>query len=254
MDLSYKLKLKKYGVTRTEEELATEKARTVNIQDKFKEQLHLLIDMPTQNFGSTNDGNASRKEFKNYKLSAEILELDERIVKNLQILCQVVNSDCQINTTNQKFCDDFSNMYVELYNWYPIPPSIHKVLAHGPAIINTFSIPIGRLSEEAMESRHKHFKEFRRDHSRKFSRIATNLDIFHWLLLTSDPVINRNLTKSVIDRSDYLEEVLDILDLTEDGDNIEEGGDDGDSEEEMESEDDDDDVDSEDGEEEEGGN
>lgn len=87
LHLSYKLKSKKYGVTRTEEELATEKARTVNIQDKFKEQLHLLIDMPTQNFGSTNDGNASRKVFKNYKLSAEILELDERIVKNLQILC-----------------------------------------------------------------------------------------------------------------------------------------------------------------------
>lgn len=142
--------------------------------------------------------------------------VDERILKNLQILCQIVNSDSNANMDKfQKFCDDFSQLYVKLYEWYPIPPSIHKVLAHVSAIIKTFSIPIGRLSEEAMEARHKHFKEFRRDLSRKFSRIATNLDIFHWLLLTSDPVINCNLRQSVQDRSDYLEEVLDILDLKE---------------------------------------
>lgn len=33
-----------------------------------------------------------------------------------------------------------------MYSWYPIPTSLHKILVHGHAIVDSFSIPIGQLS------------------------------------------------------------------------------------------------------------
>ena len=74
-------------------------------------------------------------------------------------------------------------------------------------------MPIGQLSEEASEARNKHFKEFRRDHSRKFSRVDTNIDIMNWLLLTSDPFINSIRTYRDDKYVDFLPEVCNILDI-----------------------------------------
>ena len=51
-------------------------------------------------------------------------------------------------------------------------------------------IYVGDLSEEALEARHKNFRSYRANLARKFSREATNRDIFTRLWLTSDPVIN----------------------------------------------------------------
>lgn len=50
-------------------------------------------------------------------------------------------------------------------------------------------IPIGQLSEEALESRNKDVKQYRLNHTRKNSRKATNTDLLHRLLEFSDPLI-----------------------------------------------------------------
>lgn len=216
LHLSYKLDAKKWGVKRTEEEKQREVIRKTAIQDEFKRELHLLVDMVSHGFGSSNDGNTARGVFRKFAKSADILEIDERIVKGLFILCQVLNSHSRINVIKFKqFCDYFSKLYVELYPWYPIPPSLHKILAHGNLVIDSFDIPIGQLSEEAMEASHKHFKDFRQNHSRKFSRVATNADVMNWLLLASDPLINSNRMYIDCKYDDYLPEVCDILDLNE---------------------------------------
>jgi len=68
--------------------------------------------------------------------------------------------------------------------------SVHKLLIHGEAIISHFSIPIGHLSEEASKARNKEFRQYRRDHTRKINRIATNEDLLNHLLITSDPLIS----------------------------------------------------------------
>ena len=68
--------------------------------------------------------------------------------------------------------------------------SIHKILIHGREIIGTALLPIGQLSEEAQEAKHKHLKQYRRDFSRKTSRRDCNEDIMHQLLVSSDPFIN----------------------------------------------------------------
>lgn len=70
-----------------------------------------------------------------------------------------------------------------------MPPSVHKILMHGARVISSFLIPIGQLTEEALESRNKDIRSYRQDHTRKFSRIETNTDLLHRLLETSDPLI-----------------------------------------------------------------
>lgn len=81
-------------------------------------------------------------------------------------------------------------MYLEKYDWFFLSPTVHKILIHGPFIIENNLLPIGDLSEEALEARHKHFKLYRSSFARKFSRVATNQDIFNRLWVTSDPIIN----------------------------------------------------------------
>ena len=63
--------------------------------------------------------------------------------------------------------------------------SLHKILIHRSAIIESFSFPIGQLSEEAQEARHKNYKSIRLHHSRKRSRIVINEDVIHMFFITS---------------------------------------------------------------------
>jgi len=58
-----------------------------------------------------------------------------------------------------------------------------------PDVINYAVVPIGELSEEAAESKIKDIKMFRRLHTKKTSRIDTNTDLMHRLLLSSDPYV-----------------------------------------------------------------
>jgi len=67
--------------------------------------------------------------------------------------------------------------------------TVHKILIHGCDIIQNINIPIGYLSEEALEARHKEIRKYRLNHSRKSSRQFSNKDIFERLLLASEPLI-----------------------------------------------------------------
>lgn len=98
-------------------------------------------------------------------------------------------------------------LYTEKYSWYSMPPTVHKVLIHGPTIIENALLPIGQLSEEAQEANNKMFKRYREGFTRKFSRKESNTDILNRLLISSDPLISsmhqpvkrkRNLDKDVL--------------------------------------------------------
>lgn len=71
-----------------------------------------------------------------------------------------------------------------------MPASVHKILFHGASIIKNFLLPIGQLSEEVIEARHKEFRRFRLSNTRKKSRRCTNEDIIFSLLISSDPYIS----------------------------------------------------------------
>lgn len=79
--------------------------------------------------------------------------------------------------------------FVELYPWYYMPTSVHKLLIHGTEIID-YALPIGQMSEDAQESCNKYIKRYREDFTRKCSRTKTMEDLFLRLLVTFDPFIS----------------------------------------------------------------
>lgn len=96
-----------------------------------------------------------------------------------------------------------------------MPASIHKILIHGADVMDTLLIPIGQLSEEVLEARHKECRSFRQYRTRKISRTKTNEDLLHALLLSSDPVIS-SLRKLPQRKSHSLpREVVEMLKIPE---------------------------------------
>uniref|UniRef100_A0A2S2QNV1 Uncharacterized protein n=1 Tax=Sipha flava TaxID=143950 RepID=A0A2S2QNV1_9HEMI len=79
-----------------------------------------------------------------------------------------------------------------------MPPSMH-ILMHGSIVIQYALLPIGQLSKKRKEeSRNKDYSNFRENNTRKMSRISTNTELMHALLISSDPVIfsERKILKS----------------------------------------------------------
>ena len=71
-----------------------------------------------------------------------------------------------------------------------MPQSLHKILIHGWQVVDEMVLPIGMMSEEALEARNKDFKKFRGFFSRKCSRLKTNEDLLRRFMCSSDPVIS----------------------------------------------------------------
>ena len=116
--------------------------------------------------------------------------IDKRLIERLHNILIVVSCGHNVNYDNfLHYCGDTAKFYVELYPWYYMPPSVHKLLIHGPVLTKNSVSPIGQFSEEVLESSHKILKFYRREHSRKISREKTNKDIFLRLLLHSDPLL-----------------------------------------------------------------
>ncbi|GBM43203.1 hypothetical protein AVEN_50118-1 [Araneus ventricosus] len=70
-----------------------------------------------------------------------------------------------------------------------MPISQHNILFNGRDIIEACILPIGSYSEEAQEARNKHNRQYSELFTRKSSRINTNTDLLHRLLITSDRYI-----------------------------------------------------------------
>jgi len=90
----------------------------------------------------------------------------------------------------RKFCKDTFNLYMKTYPWYPMSPTVHKILVHGADIINLCIVPVGCLCENASEARNKHYKMDRRSHARKNSRLSNMADAFNRAMDSSDPLIS----------------------------------------------------------------
>jgi len=93
---------------------------------------------------------------KNYKISAEITGVSEDLIYHFYVILQCLSSGENINIDKfEVYCWETAELYTNLYSWYYMPPSVHKILIYGSSIIKSFVLPIGILSEEAQESRNK---------------------------------------------------------------------------------------------------
>jgi len=70
---------------------------------------------------------------------------------------------------------------------------------------------LGKLSEEAQEARNKDYKNIREHHTRKNTRLNTNEDLLHMLLVSFDPYISsmRNVHEKYM--NNFSEDVKSLL-------------------------------------------
>lgn len=189
LQVSYKLDTKRYYKT-SENKLQIEK-RKADIQNQFKKECGLLVDFVKGNFGTTNDGNSARRFFQDPATSSRITGIDKGLIDRCDTILRALSSGYAVNVEAFKhFAIETARLYVKLYEWYPMPASVHKVLIHGSEAIQVAFLPIGMLSEEAQEARNKDFRKFREHKSRKISRTDTMKDVFNMMMITSDPFIS----------------------------------------------------------------
>lgn len=189
----------KWRVPKKHKSEVTEREKAIN--QALKEQLGLHINEPRQKGGNSNSGNTARTFFAKREAVAEITGLNLELLERLSVILKLINSKADINVeAYAKYAEDTRKLYCDLYNFYPLSPTLHKLIVHGAVIIENAVLPIGYFSEEAGESRNKSIRNYRERHSRKFSREVSIEDVFKRLLLTSDPLIslrNRKTSKSL---------------------------------------------------------
>lgn len=176
LHIAYRIDIKSWQVNAQNKEKAN--ARKSYIQDRFKKETGLLIDFPSPNGGNTNDGNTARRFFKDAEKSADITGIDINVIIRFRTILQAISCGLQINLTSfQNYCSETAKLYLELYPWYYMPVTLHKILYHGSEIIKSCILPIGQLSEEAQEATNKIIRRYRELFTRKTSRIDTNTDL-----------------------------------------------------------------------------
>lgn len=208
LHIAYKLGIKKWQA-RGDSDKALQKETKIKVIDDVRSEMHLLVDIPKPGRGSTNDGNTARKFFKHPSLASNVTGVDENFIKRLGVILRTMSSGYAINVEAfRTYTFDTAKLYVQLYPWYYMPSSVHKILIHGADIIQNAVLPIGMMSEEALESRNKDFRYVREHHTRKMSRKQTMEDLFHHLLLSSDPLIS-SLSTSPSLRNENTEQLRD---------------------------------------------
>jgi len=145
--------------------------RKLLIQERFREETGLLIDIVKQGHGTTNDGNTARRFFEEPEITADITGIDKELISKFNVLLAVISCGTQVNTEAFRACAlETAELFVQKYPWYYMPQSVHKLLIHGADIIAACPLPVGNMTEEAQESRIKDLGRFRENHTRKISR------------------------------------------------------------------------------------
>ncbi|KAK4887577.1 hypothetical protein RN001_003848 [Aquatica leii] len=206
------MEFKKWQVRQPEEKIIFEN-RKKTLQQDFKNQLGLLVDhVKPGSSGTSNDGNTARRFFKNFEVSSKITGIDEGLIKRCSVILEAISSTFLIDREAFKtYAFETAKLYVDLYPWYYMPASMHKILIHGSDIIAHALLPMVQLSEEAQECRNKDLKCYRRSHTRKTSRETTNQDLLNLLLVSSDPYITSVRKLPPKFRQNLSHEVLQLL-------------------------------------------
>lgn len=214
LHVSYRLDVKKWRCG-TLEKHSLETRKHI-IQQKFKSELGLLIDVPKAGgSGTSNDGNTARRFFNNSTQSADITGIDRNLIERCRVILTALSSGCDININKyEEYAIETAKLYLKLYSWYYMPVTVHKVLLHGSTLISTAILPIGQMSEEAQEARNKDIKMYREFHTRKVSREATNQDLLYRLLLSSDPLLTSLRPTPKKSEIPYSSDVLELLHLS----------------------------------------
>lgn len=74
--------------------------------------------------------------FKNSFVAASITGLDETVIKDFQVSLQVLSTGYQTNIPNfEAYVSQIKHIYLNLYTWYKMTPTVHKILEDSSLII-----------------------------------------------------------------------------------------------------------------------
>ena len=125
------------------------------------------------------------------KFFSDITGVDEEVIVRIKNILKVVCSGYEIDILRFKdYCLATSERIIELYGWYTMPPTIHKLLEHGYQVAEILDLPVGMYSEEAQEAQNKEIRNARLSHTCKISRKNAMKNQFQFLLIRSDPVVS----------------------------------------------------------------
>jgi len=223
LHISYKLDL---GTTTirgaSEEQKRNLEERKKTIRTRLWREVGIRVDKVVQGKGTSNTGNVARKFFANAEMVANITGVNVELIKRFGNILTTISCGYPINLNKfEAYTDETARLYVDLYNWYKMPPSVHKILIHGPIIIENSIVPIGELSEEAQECKNKEYGYFREHHSRKSSRQFTNTDLFNFMMISSDPIISNKRKQYDSKRNELPSQVKELLQLNEKDNEVE---------------------------------
>lgn len=216
LNIAYQITVRKAGETKrtklSEDEKIIRDQRKKEVQQNLKDQLQITVDVVKQGSGTTNDGNTARKFFSDPEKTALATGVDTELIRRFSSILQAITSGYKIDCDKfSKYGKETAGLYVKKYSWHYMPPTVHKVLIHGAEIIRSFLVPIGQLSEEALEAGNKDFRNTRLYHARKTSRKDNCEDILHYLLANSDPAITSRRILKEKKHLELSEEAMNLL-------------------------------------------
>ncbi|EFN82053.1 hypothetical protein EAI_09412, partial [Harpegnathos saltator] len=94
------------------------------IQGQLQKRLGLIIDIPKQGTENTNDDNTARRFFENPAVSNQITD-----IIRFSTLLKAISSGHEIDCTKfGEYCKETANLYRKVYSWYPMSPTLCKLL------------------------------------------------------------------------------------------------------------------------------
>ena len=111
--------------------LLTEKScetwRCLNVRNLFSGQL---------GFGSSNDGNTSRRIFSDIKFASAVTGVDEEIIQRFSIILSAINASVKIDAEKfGEYAFTTARKFNTKHAWYSFSRTVDKVLVHGADMI-----------------------------------------------------------------------------------------------------------------------
>ena len=131
---------------------------------------------------------------------SQITGVDITICTNLSYMIRAINTGYKINTERfKKIGRETAERHVQLYNWFKIPVSMHRLWFHVPDIVDALHpVTIGQSSKEGLESSHKWIIKALNNHCRQDSYEKMTLDIGHNRLINTDPAVTKYFKSPIV--------------------------------------------------------
>ena len=168
----------------------------INWQKQFQQATGVCFWEPDPiNRGNSNNGPAAMRFFKNPSLGSSILNIPEETISIVGVLVEMINST--------KFQDPDKYLVLSLVAHHLLvrdlsretvfSANIHALMCHGNLYIRyaqqVLGVPLGFLTENAIEMGNKQNKQLKNMFSRKNAIANETADIFKRRLYISDPIV-----------------------------------------------------------------